>query len=42
MGKNSIMSLFRRKFEKYGVDITDQRITISSGKKSRNISFKDL
>ena len=42
MGKNNIETLFRRKLEKSGVDITDQKISLSSGKKSRHISFKDL
>ena len=42
MGKNNIETLFRRKLEKSGVDITEQKISLSSGKKSRHISFKDL
>ena len=44
MGRNSIRSLFRRTFEKAGVDISDQRIRVSSGKLSRasQISLKGL
>ena len=42
MGRNTIQSLFRKTMEKSGVDITDQRISILSGKKSRHISFKEL
>ena len=42
MGRNTVQSLFRKTMEKAGVDITDQRISIKSGKRSRHISFKEL
>ena len=32
MGKSNIESLFRKKFEQFGVDIQDQKISLSSGK----------
>ena len=44
MGRNSLRSLFRRTLEKAGVDISDQRIRVSSGKlsRARQISLKGL
>ena len=42
MGRNTVQSLFRTTLQKSGVIITDQKISVTSGKLSRHISFKDL